>query len=273
MEGLVLSISPAPMSVRVWTPAVGAALLVGWALAGFARAEDGALGRPRVSTSDATPARGDDEVSAWVEVADQEGTVSFFIGRYEATVAEFKQCVAAGACADPNPLRDRACNGDSAQDDVAVNCIAFENAQRYCLWRGGRLPTVSEWELAASGGDGRRYPWGEAQATCEYSTMFDVKQKAGHGCGLSRPGAAKVARKDLSRFGVVNMAGNVAEWVAVDPEPGVPRSDPMPRVTSRVARVKGGSWLSTADMLEIRRTLVSDRVEIHGVGVRCAKGR
>jgi formylglycine-generating enzyme required for sulfatase activity len=106
-------------------------------------------------------------------VPDAEGArepriAPFCLGRTEVTVAEFESCVDAKAC-DPaereydlrqahvEPAAKQAagdvaqqCNsGQAGRENYPINCITFEQAQRYCAWRGGRLPSQVEWEYAA----------------------------------------------------------------------------------------------------------------------------
>jgi len=98
----------------------------------------------------------------------------FFIDRYPATNAEYKECYDAGMCpGDCNLLQS--CLGimydeyrftDPLQADYPVATITAKGAEAYCLWKGKRLPTEAEWERAARGRLGFDYPWGNEAPDC-----------------------------------------------------------------------------------------------------------
>src|SRR5262245_32092940 len=86
--------------------------------------------------------------------------------------------------------------------DHPVVLVSWKDAQAYCQWAGGRLPTEAEWERAARGGLARKlYPWGDeidpSLANCD-----------------NREGTTPVGSYPASGYGLYDMAGNVWEWVA-----------------------------------------------------------
>jgi iron(II)-dependent oxidoreductase len=120
----------------------------------------------------------------------------FLIDRYEVTNAEYKKFRSAHEF-------------PPGKADHPVTGISWYDAQAYALWAGKRLPTEQEWEKAARGTDGRKWPWGN---------IFERGR-----CNLgaaTAPGGSFTG--DKSPYGVHDMAGNVQEWTSGDfiPYPG-----------------------------------------------------
>jgi len=131
---------------------------------------------------------------------------SFLAGRYEVTVAQYRECVATGACLPAGD--DSGCNGPkTGTDRHPINCVTWEDASSYCMWAGARLGSESEWEYAARGTDGRKYPWGNQGPTCLLAWTA-VDNCAGP---YTREVGSFPAGK--SAFGCMDMAGNVSEWI------------------------------------------------------------
>jgi formylglycine-generating enzyme required for sulfatase activity len=132
----------------------------------------------------------------------------YWIDRTEVTNAQYRLCVEAGVCAEPKPWEDANLNTD---DQPAL--VLWEAARTYCEWAGGRLPTEAEWEKAARGTDGRLWPWGQEFEPGRANLSGDED-----GYGYTAPVGS--FPDGASPYGLQDMAGNAAEWVAdwYDPE-------------------------------------------------------
>jgi formylglycine-generating enzyme required for sulfatase activity len=131
---------------------------------------------------------------------------AFEIDRTEVTVAAYRQCVQQGECSRPNTGGE--CNYDrNEREEHPVNCIDWQQAWAYCRWAGKRLPREAEWEKAARGPDGWKYPWGN---------QWDAQRVNGFGDADGYPSTAPVEAfpPGASPYGALNMAGNVWEWTA-----------------------------------------------------------
>ena len=89
-----------------------------------------------------------------------------------------------------------------------IRQVSWYDAATYCAWAGKRLPTEAEWEYAAKGEEGERWPWGASGLGCEYAVFFN-----GRSLCESIPAPVGERVDGDSPFGVSDMAGNVAEWV------------------------------------------------------------
>ncbi len=191
---------------------------------------------------------------------------SFRLDATEVTQAQYNECVLAGACLAPtcdwSPCSDRG--------QHPVVCINISDARAYCAFEGKRLPTEAEWEKAARGDGGHKFPWGDAPIDCAHANLA--------GCtGGTEPVGSHPA--GASPYGALDMAGNVVEWVSdiYDPKyyAATQSVDPRgPGATSLFPAYvgRGGGWNST----EIWHR-ASARDDYEGTyfkktfGVRCAR--
>lgn len=107
-------------------------------------------------------------------------------------------------------------SGEPISLNTPVTQVDWFDAYAYAKWSGARLPTEEEWEKAARGEKGLKYPWGSqytagaANLGDDYSSAPNVKGGKIDGHNLSAPVSRET--KDVSAYGVCDMAGNVQEW-------------------------------------------------------------
>ncbi len=174
---------------------------------------------------------------------------SYMIDKYPVTQAQYARFVAANHYRPPlNWANQRIPRGLL---EHPVTMVSWNNARDYCAWAGKRLPTEAEWEKAARGTDGRRWPWGNGFRTDVLNTYYSVRHTT----------PVDQYPEGASPYGVMDMAGNVSEWTAsiyapypgsdADPAEFKPQeldpnyhtgSDAKERNEYRVRR--GGSWKS-----------------------------
>jgi formylglycine-generating enzyme required for sulfatase activity len=139
--------------------------------------------------------------------------------------------------------------------------VTWDEAQLYCQWQGGRLPTEEEWEYAARGGvDGQVYPWGD-------SPPVSAAWRSPAGGRRTTP----VGLSEPNGFGLHEMAGNVWEWTVSRHRP-THATEPAPG-SYELRTIKGGSWDSSAGR---RRSSERAALARHGrhnlyVGFRCVR--
>jgi|GEM_PF-867020 len=196
----------------------------------------------------------------------------YYIDTMEVTVSAYGDCVTAGGCTAPTT--GSFCNwGVAGKDNHPVNCVDWTQATAYCTWAGKRLPTEAEWEKAARGTDGRKYPWGNETATCHYAVMFDGDHVCGGGEATSA--VCEMPAGD-SPYGLCDMSGNVWEWVSDWYDSGYyadsPSSNPTGPDSSWGRVVRGGAYDAAPSIIRVSKRL--DSVPSYAgdnLGFRCAR--
>ncbi len=202
---------------------------------------------------------------------------AFWIDVSPVTVTQYAQCVDAGACLEPAATEH--CNFAGGREDHPVNCVSFLDAKSYCDFAEKRLPTEAEWEKAARATDARAYPWGQEQPSCELAVFNEEGEgwATSGGCGLASTWPAGAMPEGESPYGVLDMAGNVLEWVSDYYDPlyyeRAPSRDPQGPASGRERALRGGSW-RTSDKGGLRaahRYSFDPDGRVNYVGFRCAQ--
>ena len=190
----------------------------------------------------------------------------YYIDQFEVTNANYKVCVNEGACALPIKTSVNFENyfDDTKYVDYPVVYVSWNDANTYCNWRGARLPTEAEWEKAARGPDERTYPWGEATDFCNRANFRDC---------VVFPVAVGSYPDGTSPYGVLDMAGNVWEWVAdwydQDYYEYSPSINPKGPTNGEYKIYRGGSWWIYTEPTS--RMYYGPSVSNWDLGFRCAR--
>ena len=218
----------------------------------------------------------------WRDVPQHEVWLSaFWIDRLETTVAEYKACVQAGGCP---AVEDGNTNN---KPEMPIRYTNWFAAEAYCAWKGKRLPTEAQWEKAARGTDGRKYPWGNEEPTCElarYGKDVDGGECPTEDVTTAPPGSFPLG---ASPYGALDMAGNVGEWVqdylwdeaydrmdgTMDPVMSEPDTDHSGAVVWRGADY--GAYVFGARGYHLRTSMRTGQqpgvLEAYASGIRCAR--
>lgn len=178
---------------------------------------------------------------------------AFWVDKFEVTNTQYDKCVSDGACDEGNNPYDSVEDANRPRTHVS-----WYQADAYCQWVGGSLPTEAQWEKAARGTDGRMYPWGDEEPTCELA-VFGFDDGTCEAEDIRVVGGLPIGsyQNNASPYGAVDMAGNLSEWVSdwygSTYYSNSPSENPTGPAYGESRVVRGGSWSNNA--AELRTTV------------------
>ena len=187
---------------------------------------------------------------------------AYCIAEREVSNGEWKECVDSGVCAEPHSRTSVTRDNyyiDSSFNEYPVIHIDWYQAQSYCEWIGGNLPTESQWEKAARGGceirgsaafceehvDEPHYPWGDGEPDCELANYCGYYPSR---CCVGDTDSVASRNIGQSCYGILGLSGNVSEWVrdwysaTYYETGGPPWTDPEGPSSGHYKVLRGGSW-------------------------------
>jgi sulfatase modifying factor 1 len=200
------------------------------------------------------------------------------------------------ACGDLAYVNWTATPANDRSEAMPMNCVPWFMAMAFCIWDGGRLPSETEWNFAATGGEEQnKYPWGDTPVPDDTFAVIGCNPTGGCvGDAMEPPGSRE--QSGAGEFGHADLAGNVIEWTLDQRILSDANHDPLPDQSydqqscndcvdlsdagnmdfHRVSR--GGAWFVHSPQHDIPEVLrISQRgslpglVPDSGVGIRCAR--
>jgi formylglycine-generating enzyme required for sulfatase activity len=186
---------------------------------------------------------------------------AYWIDKTEVSNAQYHLCVDSGACKKPGLIKFF---NDSKYSEHPVIAVDLSHAKAYCEWAGRRLPTEAEWEKAARGTDQRTYAWGEG-IDCTKANLGGCKE-------FSNTSPVGHYPQGASPYGVLDMTGNVWEWVSdfFGKYPSSKVNNPQGPSTGLSRIIRGGSWNLIGEWNEANsRLFVGYDRRDDSLGIRC----
>jgi formylglycine-generating enzyme required for sulfatase activity len=230
------------------------------------------------------------------------------VGRFRKFVAAYSQTMASGVGKNPNNPNDTGwksawnanlptdpaalkvalkCHptyqtwtdtaGSAAAESLPINCITWFEAQAFCIWDGGRLPTYAEWNYAEVGGTAQRtYPWGASAPDCSHANFFgasggtDYCVSPGTGA-VNRVGSESTAGDGF--YGQSDLAGNLWDWTQDDEGAYMTPCDNCANTTADINRIIGGGGFTdhAPNLAAGNRLNTAPSNRVQDVGARCAR--
>ena len=195
---------------------------------------------------------------------------AFWMYQTEVTNKMYLACMRDGKCQEPK--NDAYLNPDLENHPVVY--VNWDDANNYCSWAGGRLPTEAEWEKTASWNAEKQsksiFPWGD-NLNCTFANYYDTNQQC-----MGATTAVGSYPKGKSPYEALDMAGNVSEWVSDRYQNNYYdilesfTSNPKGPSNGDLRVLRGGSWFSyNSDIRSTERHWSAPSYESASIGFRC----
>ena len=194
---------------------------------------------------------------------------AYTIDKYEVTVAQYNDYLKKSG-GEPPDFWDRVNSKEDGNRPVVG--VDWLEADEYCRFYGKRLPTEAQWEKAARGTDGRKYPWGYDDTSSQFANFASGIISFSYGKSLANVGSYEAGK---SPYGVYDMVGNVWEWVndwyrKDYYQVALAKNPAGPDIGDYVV-IRGGSWaIRPAVARSAGRMFLSPNTRSNSLGFRCA---
>jgi formylglycine-generating enzyme len=192
-------------------------------------------------------------------------TDGFWVYSTEVAKAQYDLCVATGACT-PSIPSNTLFPDDPLLSAHPITNVTHQQAEAYCQWVNGRLPSEAEWEKAARAPEWKDYPWSDEKPTCDRTNFGECETLS------TEPVTAYPSGQTPHR--IFDMAGNAYEWIsdwyADDYYPVSPFENPAGPAKGEERVIRGGSYLSRAEEITtFARSQYSPEESRNDLGFRC----
>ncbi len=190
----------------------------------------------------------------------------YWIQETKVTNRMYDQCVKAGLCTPPTQELGGPVFTNPSFASHPVVGVTWDQAQAYCGWIQGSLPTEAQWEKAARGLNGNAYPWGNSEPSCDLLNYANC---------YGRTTNVNAYEEAASAFGLLDMAGNVFEWVGDWYDASYysqsPAANPTGPESGQYRSIRGSSFETTAEQAASAIRRFNEPTDSgRDIGFRCA---